>query len=261
VGLSGSAAGNYALSATIATTLADITPAVGTATSTLTVSGLTPQYSDQDTFTVTVSSSVPGAPAMAAAFFVGTQGVGTAPLTPVGDPATTTTYKAVWTGPLVEQTTNGQMKPGIHIVSASFVNANVALSNPANKSVNIQREDARVGGLAQKAYTLGASSGVVPLTVTIADITAATGDAATDPFAGDIRNAQVNFIDRATNTVIGTANVSALTGSGTTSGTATLNWAVNLGTASSKTYTIGFSVLNYYTRASTADNVVITVAK
>jgi hypothetical protein len=252
----GSASGTFVITAT-----------APTVTSTLAVSNLTPQYSDQETFTVTVSSSIPGQPAAGVNFFVGSQQVGnpapvTVPLVAVGDPATSTTYKAVWTGELLEPTPTGQMKPGGHVVSAAFVNPNFSMANPANKSVNITREDARIGGLDRTSYSLGGSAtGIVPLTVTVKDITAMVGDAAFDAFAGDIRGAQVQFIDRATNAVIGTANVSTLIGSGTTTGTATLNWSVNLGTATSKNYTIGFTLLNYYIRSQTADNVVITVSK
>jgi hypothetical protein len=252
----GSASGTFAITAVTATV-----------TSTLAVSNLAPQYSDQDTFTVTVTSNVPGQPAAGVNFFVGSQQVGypapvTVPLIAVGDPATATTYKAVWTGQLLEPTPTGQMKPSLHIVSASFVNPNFTMANPANKSVNIAREDARIGGLDKTSYLLGGSAtGVVPLTVTVKDITAMLGDAAYDAYGGDIRNAQVQFIDRATNTALGTVSVSTLIGPGTTTGTATLNWSVNLGTATSKNFTIGFTVLNYYMRSSTADNVVINVSK
>src|SRR5258706_16443286 len=102
----------------------------------------------------------------------------------------------------------------------------------------------------------------MPLTVTVKGVSGLVGDAVCEAYAGDIRNGQVQFIDRATNTAIGTATVNALVGPGTTTGTATLNWSVNLGTATSKSYTIGFAVVNYYTRSNqTADNVVITVSK
>jgi len=58
-----------------------------------------------------------------------------------------------------------------------------------------------------------------------------------------------------------TSNGRIRIGSGTTTGTATLNWSVNLGSATSKSYTIGFAVGNYYNRTSTADNIVVTVSK
>jgi predicted RNA-binding protein len=269
-------AGSYPVTATIndgnyqgsASGTFVINPATTTATSTLTVANLQPQYSDQDTFTVTVTSSAPGMPAAGVNFFVGSQQVGspapvTVPLVAVGDPATSTTYKAVWTGQMLETTPAGQMKPGMHMVTAAFVSPNFTITGPLSKALSIAREDARLAGLSRTSYSLGGSAtGIVPLTVTVKDISAMVGDAAFDAFAGDIRNAQVQFIDRATNAVLGTATVNTLIGPGTTTGTATLNWSVNLGTSMSKTYTIGFTVLNYYTRSNFAsDNVVVTVSK
>ena len=75
-----------------------------------------------------------------------------------------------------------------------------------------------------------------------------------DGSAGDLRTAQVQFYDRATGTLLGISNVAQ-------DGTAIYNWAANLGTANSKTFTIGFIVAGYYTRNSTLDNVSITVSK
>jgi hypothetical protein len=81
-----------------------------------------------------------------------------------------------------------------------------------------------------------------------------------DNLPGDIRNAQVQLIDRGTNTVLATATVAA-TGDTATVGVATFNWSVSLGAAMSKTDTLGFNVLNYYLHNSTTDNVSITVSK
>lgn len=85
------------------------------------------------------------------------------------------------------------------------------------------------------------------MTVTVTD--------APDGYPGDIRNAQVQFFNRGTNTLLGTANVTA-SDSNPTVGTATLNWAATPGTD-----TIGFVVTNYYNRNSSADNATITVSK
>ena len=62
------------------------------------------------------------------------------------------------------------------------------------------------------------------------------------------------FIDRSTSLTIATVNVAA-------NGTATFTWPIDLGAATSKAFTIGFVVSNYYNRNSTADNVVVTVNK
>jgi hypothetical protein len=75
-----------------------------------------------------------------------------------------------------------------------------------------------------------------------------------DGSPGELRTAQVQFYDRATGTLLGTSSVAQ-------DGTAVFNWAANLGTANSKTFTIGFIVAGYYTRNSTLDNVSITISK
>jgi hypothetical protein len=136
------------------------------------------------------------------------------------------------------------MRPGIHVVSASMLNPNplFAMTN-ANTSVIIRKEDA---GLTYSGSTsLALSGGTVPLIVTVTDIP--------DGYPGDIRNAQVQFYDRGTNALLGTAAVTS-TDANPTVGTATLNWAAAPGT-----YTIGFVVTNYYTRNNAADNVQVTV--
>jgi hypothetical protein len=47
----------------------------------------------------------------------------------------------------------------------------------------------------------------------------------------------------------------------TKTGTATYNWAVDIGTANSQSYTVGIVVGNYYARNSSADNTVVTVSR
>src|SRR5437870_3902857 len=101
------------------------------------------------------------------------------------------------------------MKPGAHVVTAARVDPNFSVRNPI-KSINIQREDARVAYTDPTAFSLrGSSMGTVVLHLDVKDITAATGDPAWDNLPGDIRNAQVQLIDRGTNTVLATATVAA----------------------------------------------------
>jgi hypothetical protein len=167
-------------------------------------------------------------------------------------------YDATWTGQLVEPTPTRQMKPDFHVVTASVPDPNFSIATPS-KAITIQKEDARVSYIGPKSASLGGSAtGIVPLSVMVKDITAVSGDAAWDPNAGDIRNAVVMFIDRSTNVVLGSASV---TGSDPSTGVATLNWTVNLGTAKSKSYTIGFIVNYYYNRNNFADNATITISK
>ena len=232
-----------------------------TGTASLAVTGLTPQYSDTDTFTASFTPGVAGGPAPAkVSFTMGTQVIGEATPTLVGG-----VYQYAWSGQLVEPAPfgaapTGQMKPGLRIVTATFVDPNFSVTSPS-RSLTMQKEDARIAYSGPTSFSLGGTAtGTVVLSVTVKDITAATGDTAWDGNPGDIRNAQVQLIDRGTNIVLGTATVSA-TGSTATVGTATFNWSVNLGTASSKVFSIGFLVTNYYNRNSTLDNVSITVTK
>jgi len=131
------------------------------------------------------------------------------------------------------------------VVSATLVNPNpsFAITNPTNRTVGILKEDA--GVTYSGSTSLALVAGTVPLTVTVSDIA--------DGYRGDIRNAQVQFYDRVTNALLGTAAVTS-NDANPTVGTATINWAAAPGT-----YTIGFSVTNYYSRGNAADNVQVTV--
>ena len=208
-------------------------------TSTLTATSAA-QYSDIATFTVTVTPNANAAepPATLVDFKVGTQVVGRRPLILANG-----VYTATWSDQLIEPANGaapvGQMKPGIHVVAATIVDPSAAytVSNPTSRSITIGKEDARVALVGPSALTL--SGGTVPLTVSVTEF----GDVA----LGDIKLANVTFMNRTTNAVLGTANVGA-------DGRATLNWATTPGT-----YSVGFVVGNYYVRNNAADNVSMTV--
>jgi YVTN family beta-propeller protein len=234
-----------------------ISQATGTAT--LTVSALTPVYSDMETFHASFTPAVAGEPAPATVIFkIGSQEMGAATPTLVSG-----VYQYTLTAQMVEPYTTPptrNMKPDFHVVGAFFTDPNFTVTNPT-KAITIQAENARVAYTGPTAVSLGgASSGPVALTVTVKDITAVAGDPAWDPYPGDVRNAQVSFVDRSTNTILGTVSPT-LSGSDPKVGTASFSWNVNLGTATSRSYTIGFIVGYYYRRNSTADNVVIVVSK
>jgi len=174
-------------------------------------------------------------------------------LVPVGDPSTTTTYQAVWNGPLLEPSPfgtapTGQMKPGTKIVTATLLNPDprFVITNPTSKTVGISAENALIAYVSGSPISLGGQS-TTQLKVIVSE--------PADGSPGELRNAQVQFIDRGTSTLLGTVNVAA-------DGTAILpNWAPNLAGANSKDFTIGFVVIGYYTRNSTLDNVTVTVTK
>jgi hypothetical protein len=265
-------------------------------TSTVSVSAPTQQYSDLETFTATLSpASINGlAPASNVAFYV-SYGSGSYLLvgtvnndgsnthfTPV--PAGTSTITSSWstTGGIITATLanvplladvagpsasdgSGKMAPGAHTVKAVFggVNPNFIVGTPTT-ALTINPEDARsyyTGDLFVSTSSVTSSTATVVLSATIKDITAVTGDPASDPYAGDIRNAQVTFINRDTNTPIATGlPISLVSSTDTKVGTVSYNWSVNIGSANSVSYTVGIVVTNYYSRNSSDENSVVTVS-
>ena len=219
-----------------------MTPIATTVTSTVPASG---QYSDPVTMTATIGSSTvaPGGepPAQAAQFKVGTQVLGSAPFF---YDSVAKTWTATLTAPLVEPANGaaptGQMKPGLHVVAATMTGVSpvYTVANPSNKSINIAKEDA-VAVTWVGSPTIVRTAGVARLTVSLKE---------TDSSPGDITLAQVQFFNRATNTVIGTVFKVAA------DGTASIDWTTTPGT-----YTIGVVVSNYYSRNNTADNKILNV--
>jgi hypothetical protein len=126
--------------------------------------------------------------------------------------------------------------------------------------MNILKEDARTTytGPTSVGTNVGSSIAVVTLSATVSDISA-TVDAAGDVDPGDIGNATVQFVNRATSVIVGTANV--IPGSDRRIGTATFDWTVDIGASSSQAFSIGMIVGGTYTRNSTTENGSVTVVK
>jgi hypothetical protein len=269
---------NYALTYVGATL--SISPAP--ATPTLTVTPNIQQYSDFVLFTATIANGyVGGQQAMdAVTVKVGTIVLGTIPLAPNGSDLTGTLSVA-----LLEPTLHGlrPRAPGAYTVTAAdpLANPNFAIAPLDPASLTILPEDARAaytgallastsgGDDNSSSATIASSSSsrnnsgkaTVTLSATIRDITA-TSDAAGDVSFGDIRNATVTFVDRDHgNAVIATVPVDLVTSGQTMTATATYDWAVNIGSASSKQLRVGIIVDGYYTRNSPDDNAVVTVSK
>jgi hypothetical protein len=131
-------------------------------------------------------------------------------------------------------------------------------------TVVVTPEDARAtytGPLYVATSSPTSSTATVTLAATVRDISV-TPDAAGDTFPGDIRNANVTFVDRdAGNAVLCVADVGSIAALDLQTGVASCNATVNIGTASSATYRVGIVVNRYYTRNSPADDVMVTVAK
>jgi hypothetical protein len=80
--------------------------------------------------------------------------------------------------------------------------------------------------------------------------------------AGNVTNATVTFVNRADgSTIAGPLPVSLISSTDITTGTASYNWSVNIGTNSSESFTIGIVVGNDYSRNSASDDAVVTVSK
>lgn len=223
------------------------TVAKAAATGSLTLTPIQRQYSDRVTFTATV---VPAGAARSVTFKMAAEVLGTVPVVD---------GKAVLNIALSTKT-----PPGSRIVTAVFDQdqPNYAIAN-VSRSMSIVREDARVAlyGYNTTVYTAcrTCTTATVVLRAQVRDISA-TAEANGDASPGDIRNATVNFVDRGTYAAIATVPVRLLNESDATVGEAVYEWTVNLGTASSKTFKIGYTVGNFYTR-STYEYVTVTVSK
>ncbi len=239
-------------------------------TSSVTVTQSTQQYSDLVKFDASLSpGSCVGAgnAATTVTFMVGAQEVGTVNLVlNVG----TNTLEGTLTAPLLETQVlpsppnpflpNGQMAPGVHTVTAVFggKNSNFIISDPTT-NLTITQEDALVDYTGQN---LQATAGSNPDQATV--ILSANVQDINDGNRGDIRNATLTFVDRdnGDNVIAGPFQISDLVNPGdTTLGTVSWPWNVDIGSATSETFHIGFIVNGYYTRNSSADNTMITVYK
>jgi hypothetical protein len=157
---------------------------------------------------------------------------------------------------------NALTAPGTYVVRATVTDSQ---GDSADQDVTIivAQEDARVtytGLLFTSTSCPTCSAATLTLAATVQDISV-TADAAGDTWPGDIRNADVTFVDRDTNATLCTANVGLVNPGDLQTGTATCNIGVDLGTADSKTYNIGIVINRWYTRNSTADDTLVTVSR
>jgi hypothetical protein len=256
---------NYSITA-FTTGQLTITPAPTTATVTVTPASV--QYSDIVNFSAVLSPDSTGgqSPATSVTFKIGTQTMGTATLVASGGMLTGTLASPVQV----------LMAPGSYTVTAQFggKNSNFTVTDPTTP-LTVTQEDARVtytGALVVVTQSITTYTATVTLRATVQDITAVPSDPAYDPYAGDIRNATVTFVNRDTNTVLGTVGFGTPTpivlvnpGDSKT-GTVALPVTFTIPSSGSGAITptigiiVGYNGAGYYTRNSSADNAVITVA-
>ncbi|HEV2492766.1 MAG TPA: kelch repeat-containing protein [Terriglobia bacterium] len=262
---------------TITNVLATVTVAT---TSTPTVANQ-PQYSDPVTFTATISANSYSPLANTAEFYVGTQGLGGATdmgsCTLVNDGSGNYTCTTV-AKPLISSSApspDANFAPGVHTVYAVF--SGFPTPNPAaaeaqpTTSLTINQEDARdtYTGPVYDTVTAGSTSAIIPLSATIWDIsnslfspTGLNPDGAYDAYPGNISNATVTFTDLDTGEVLCTnVPVTLVSAADSTTGTVScMSASIPLNNTGSQSFTLGIKVGNYYTRNTTEDNVVITIA-
>jgi hypothetical protein len=254
--------GNAQFAPSTSATLTQTVTGIAT-TSALTLSSVMMQYSDRQTYEVTVNGASGGAPAQGVNFRIGTQTMNASPVPFVSMGGGT--WKATLANHQLLETVANALNPNgtQKIVSAVYVGPNpgYTLPNPTSKALLLNKEDARVAysGLTTVQTSGGASTATVTLSAKVRDISN-TPDAAGDTAVGDIRMARVSFMNRATGAIIGTATVVA-DPADPNNGLATFNWNVDIGLNPSQTFQVGFVVNNYYTRNNAADNVSITVTK
>ncbi len=250
---------NYKLtyvSALLTISKASVTPVI-------TVTPNTQQYSDLETFTVTIpggAPSVPGASnaAQSATFKVGTQEMGTASFTVSG-----TNLVATLKTPLIEAgcTVKGQMAPGTKTVTAVInkPNANYTLGTVQTTTLTITKENATVTYAGLTYFPTSCSTATIALSAIISDYN--------DGYPGDISNAKVTFHKGSTTgPVLGTASVCVvpLNILNPTSGVAATIFTYTLSAADLTNKGVTFDVYavvdNYYTGDNNGSPGVITIA-
>ena len=204
--------------------------------------------------------------------------VNPAPLTIAANPATkqysdplpvlTATYTgfvlgetpSVLTGTLSIQTTAQMLSaPGAYpITIGGLTSPNYAITY-VGSTFTVTPEDARVSVISPRLVSAAASGPTtVLLAATIQDISA-TADAAGDVDAGDIRNATVTFVDRATNATLCTAPIGLSKPSDLRTGVITCTFTRDFGTTLPASLVVGTRVAAYYTRDAAADDVTMSI--
>ena len=277
---SGLAAGPYTIAVKDAngcTNSVNVTITKFATNASLVVTPTTRQYSDIVEFKAVITPTAGYEATCIAAekvrFKVGTEVMGEANFTFNNS---TNKFEAVLNKALLEYAIAGSMNPntgspiGNKTVTAELINISpaYAVTNPSSTSLTITPEDARAtytGALFVSTSGSTSSTATVNLRANIQDITAVTGDPAYDAYAGDIRNARVTFkvLNQGGGTVYTSAELTPvllLPGDSKT-GTVTVDWTANIGTSDAESYTVRIIVNNYYTRESSEDNAVVTIAK
>jgi hypothetical protein len=135
------------------------------------------------------------------------------------------------------------LAPADYRIRAAVTDADGETST-ADATISVAREDAAAtysGAAFVATRSVNESAAVVPLRATVRDVTAV--DPAADPHPGDVRHAIVSFVDRDTGAVIASGlPVTLLDPADPKSGVVAYDWAVDLGNADSRSFTLGVVV-------------------
>ena len=168
---------------------------------------------------------------------------------------------AVLGGTLLIQTTAERLSPpGVYpITIGGLTSTNYAITY-AGATLTGLPEDARVQVISPLLFS-AAPSGPTTITVaaTVRDISA-TPDANGDADSGDIRNATLEFVDRATGTVLCSAPIGLTDDADQRTGLAMCTFTRDFGTALPATIVVGSRAGAYYTRDAAAEDVTLTIA-
>jgi hypothetical protein len=225
----------------------------GPATSSVTVSPASQQYSDRVTFTATITNGAVGCGCHAAtsvAFFIGAQNMGSASFAPSGSNLVATLANVA----LLEGTA-GQMSPGVKSVTGviSGINPHYTVNQPAAVNLTITKENATVtynGGEYFSTASPSSCTGSTTLTSLVDDVN--------DSNRGDIQNARLTFYkDAIGGPVLGSANLPVtlvnplIPYNGTSS--ETFNYTLNTTNCplGGETFEVWMQAGNYYDGATT----------
>jgi len=157
--------------------------------------------------------------------------------------------------------------PGSYAISCSGGSSPNYTFSYSGGTLAVGQEDARTtysGATSFVTPSPSSTTASVKLTSTIRDISAVSGDLAFDSFPGDIRNATVTFVNRATgNAFTGCASrpVTLTVPTDSTVGMATCTTSLAAPAKGQAQYTVGTVVGGYYSRNTTVEDRVITVRR
>jgi len=159
-----------------------------------------------------------------------------------------------------------QNPSNLYTVKTEFIEDASYLGSSDEDHFDITQENAIVeytGQSLQATPNVNSSEAILVLSANIQDITVNLSNTLHDPYAGDIRNAKVMFVDRDNSNapISGWIQVADLINpSDNRTGTVSYEWLVDIGQQTSESFTVGVIVdTGYYIRNSSEDDTVVTV--